>query len=421
MAVGTSHVPAIGAAVDHGKTGEPYWQPLFAGYEKAREWMAATKPDVAVLVYNDHATAFSLEVIPTFALGVGASFDPADEGYGPRKVPVVQGHPELAWHLAEELILDAFDLTLVNAMTVDHGLTVPLSIVCGEPEAWPFPVIPLCVNVIQYPPPTGKRCYALGRAIRDAVASFDDELRVVVLGTGGMSHQLQGGARGIHQPRFRSPLSRPAHERSRRARGDLARHVLARGGLGGDRARHVARDAGRPGRRHSRDPSSLPRARVEHGGGIDHPGERMTPAKDGSAHLESLRDGREVFLSGARVADVTTHPAYRNSVASAAYLYDFQSAPDNVDKMTFASPATGERVSRCWQLPESHAELVERREALTAWAQTHYGFMGRSPDHVASCISGMYMGIEQFEAFRRRPRERAARLLPVCARPRLVL
>ena len=200
--VGTSHVPAIGAAVDHGKTAEPYWQPLFAGYEKAREWMAGAKPDVAILVYNDHATAFSLEVIPTFALGVGESFVPADEGYGPRKVPLVQGHPELAWHLAEELILNEFDLTLVNEMTVDHGLTVPLSIVCGEPDAWPFPVIPLCVNVIQYPPPTGRRCYRLGRAIRNAVASFDEDLRVVVLGTGGMSHQLQGERAGLINEEF---------------------------------------------------------------------------------------------------------------------------------------------------------------------------------------------------------------------------
>ena len=118
-------------------------------------------------------------------------------------------------------------------------------------------------------------------------------------------------------------------------------------------------------------------------------------ARDGSRHLESLRDGREVFISGERVADVTEHPAFKNSVRSAAYLYDHQS--DNPDKMTFVSPDTGERVSRCWQLPTSHAEIVARREALTDWAETHYGFMGRSPDHVASCISGMFMGIERFE------------------------
>ena len=200
--IGTSHVPAIGAAVDHGKTGEPYWQNLFQGYEPVREWMAKEKPDVAIIVYNDHASAFSLELIPTFALGVASEFQPADEGYGPRKVPPVQGHPELAWHLAESLILDEFDMTIVNEMPVDHGLTVPLSITCGEPEVWPCKVIPLCVNVIQYPTPTGNRCYNLGKALRKAVDSFDEELKVVILGTGGMSHQLQGERAGLVNQEF---------------------------------------------------------------------------------------------------------------------------------------------------------------------------------------------------------------------------
>ncbi|TQV72722.1 protocatechuate 3,4-dioxygenase [Exilibacterium tricleocarpae] len=200
--VGTSHVPAIGAAVDHGKTAEPYWEPLFSGYEKARQWLAEAKPDVAIIVFNDHASAFSLEVIPTFALGVGAQFQPADEGYGPRRVPPVEGHPELAWHLAESLILDEFDMTIVNEMPVDHGLTVPLSIMCGQPERWPFKVIPLCVNVIQYPPPTGSRCYQLGKAIAAAVESFAEDLNVVVFGTGGMSHQLQGERAGLINEEF---------------------------------------------------------------------------------------------------------------------------------------------------------------------------------------------------------------------------
>ncbi len=120
--------------------------------------------------------------------------------------------------------------------------------------------------------------------------------------------------------------------------------------------------------------------------------------KTGRDHLAALRDGRAVFIRGEKVADVTSHPAFRNSVASAAHLYDFQSAPENTEKMTFPSPTSGEPVSRSWQLPASHAELVARREALVAWAGTHFGFMGRSPDHVASCLSGMYMGIDQFEA-----------------------
>jgi protocatechuate 4,5-dioxygenase, beta chain len=200
--VSTSHVPAIGAAIDHGRMGDPYWQPLFKGYEPSKKWMADTKPDVAILVYNDHASAFSLEVIPTFALGCAEEFPPADEGWGPRPVPVVKGHPDLAWHIAQSVILDEFDLTIVNKMPVDHGLTVPLSLLCGQPAEWPFPVIPLCVNVIQYPPPTGHRCYAFGKAIRKAVESFPQDLRVVIFGTGGMSHQLQGPRAGLINSAF---------------------------------------------------------------------------------------------------------------------------------------------------------------------------------------------------------------------------
>jgi protocatechuate 4,5-dioxygenase beta chain len=200
--VACSHVPAIGVAIDQGKTDEPYWQPLFQGFERSREWMSELKPDVAIVVYNDHATAFSLEMIPTFALGCADAFQPADEGWGPRPVPLVQGHPELAWHIAQSVILDEFDLTIVNRMEVDHGLTVPLSLMCGQPDAWPCPVIPLCVNVVQYPPPTGNRCFNLGKAIRRAVQSFDRDLRVVIFGTGGMSHQLQAQRAGLINPVF---------------------------------------------------------------------------------------------------------------------------------------------------------------------------------------------------------------------------
>ncbi len=193
----TSHVPAIGAAMDLGKTGEPYWQPLFRGYDFSRQWLRDSKPDVIFLVYNDHATAFSLEMIPTFAIGCAAEFQPADEGWGPRPVPVVKGHPELAAHIAQSVIQDDFDLTIVNNMPVDHGLTVPLSLMCGQVDAWPCPVIPFAVNVVQYPVPSGRRCYNLGRAIRKAVASFDAPLKVQIWGTGGMSHQLQGPRAGL--------------------------------------------------------------------------------------------------------------------------------------------------------------------------------------------------------------------------------
>ena len=198
----TSHVPAIGAALDLGKTAEPYWQPLFQGYEFSKQWMKDKQPDVIILVFNDHATAFSLDMIPTFAIGTAAQYQPADEGWGPRPVPVVQGHPALAAHIAQSVIQQDFDLTIVNKMDVDHGLTVPLSLMCGQPQAWPCPVIPFAVNVVQYPVPSGQRCLKLGQAIRRAVESFDEDLNVHIWGTGGMSHQLQGPRAGLINREF---------------------------------------------------------------------------------------------------------------------------------------------------------------------------------------------------------------------------
>jgi protocatechuate 4,5-dioxygenase, beta chain len=200
--VASSHVPAIGAAIDNKQTEEPYWKRVFSGFEKSKQWMADTKPDVAIVVYNDHASAFSVEMVPTFALGCAAEFPPADEGWGPRPVPVVKGHPELASHIAQSVILDEFDLTICNKMEVDHGLTVPMNLLFGSPPQWPCPVIPLAVNVVIYPVPTGNRCYMLGRAIRKAVESFDQDLRVVIFGTGGMSHQLQGPRAGLINREF---------------------------------------------------------------------------------------------------------------------------------------------------------------------------------------------------------------------------
>jgi len=193
----TSHVPAIGAAMDLGKTQEPYWQKVFSGYEFSRQWIKDNPPDVVFLVYNDHATAFSLDIIPTFAIGTAAEFAVADEGWGPRPVPKVEGAPDLAAHIAHSVIQQDFDLTIVNRMDVDHGLTVPLSLMCGQPKAWPFKVIPFAVNVVQYPIPSGMRCFRLGQAIRKAIESFDEDLNVQIWGTGGMSHQLQGPRAGL--------------------------------------------------------------------------------------------------------------------------------------------------------------------------------------------------------------------------------
>lgn len=203
--VACSHVPAIGVAMDTGITEQPYWKPVFDGFVKSREWMKENKPDVIFLVYNDHCTAFDASCIPTFALGCAAEFKPADEGWGPRPVPVVKGHQELASHIAQSVILDEFDLTIMNEMEVDHGLTVPMSVMFGEhgvDDEWPCPVIPLAVNVVQYPAPTGNRCYNLGKAIRRAIDSYPEDLNVMIFGTGGMSHQLQAERAGLINPEW---------------------------------------------------------------------------------------------------------------------------------------------------------------------------------------------------------------------------
>jgi protocatechuate 4,5-dioxygenase beta chain len=200
--VAMSHVPAIGAALDNGRSADCYWAPLFSGFEYSKRWIATNPPDVIFLVFNDHASAFSLEMIPTFAIGCAENFSPADEGWGPRPVPLVVGYPELAGHIAQSVIQQDFDLTIVNRMDVDHGLTVPLSLMFGRPQQWPCRVIPFAVNVIQYPPPSGQRCFQIGKAIRRAIDSFDQDLTVQVWGTGGMSHQLQGPRAGLINKEF---------------------------------------------------------------------------------------------------------------------------------------------------------------------------------------------------------------------------
>ena len=200
--VTTSHVPAIGAAIDLGKCRDSYWAPAFAGFDFSKRWIAANMPDVVFLAYNDHASAFSPDLVPTFAIGCAEKFEPADEGWGPRPVPTVVGHPELAAHIAQSLIQADFDLTIVNRMDVDHGLTVPLSLLFGQPQQWPCRVIPFAVNVVLYPPPSGMRCFRLGQALRRAVEDFGEDLKVQVWGTGGMSHQLQGTRAGLINKEF---------------------------------------------------------------------------------------------------------------------------------------------------------------------------------------------------------------------------
>jgi protocatechuate 4,5-dioxygenase beta chain len=200
--IATSHVPAIGAAIDNGKMADPYWAPISEGYEFVKEWVKDNTPDVVILVYNDHASALMLDIVPTFAMGFADEFLSADEGWGRRPVPVVHNHIDLAAHIAEQLVIDEFDITIINEMDVDHGLTVPLSLVFGQVEEWPCKVIPLAVNVTQFPTPSGERCWKLGEAIRNAVKTFPEELNVQIWGTGGMSHQLQGTRAGLINTEF---------------------------------------------------------------------------------------------------------------------------------------------------------------------------------------------------------------------------
>ncbi len=195
--VACSHVPALGVASDSGISNDDYYGPIFKGFEFSKAWMKKEKPDVIFTVYNDHCTAFDARIIPTFALGCASRYKPADEGWGPRAVPTVTGHANLSAHIAQSLVLDSFDITIINEMEVDHGLTVPLTMMFGQPDQWPCPVVPLAVNVVQYPAPLGSRCYALGKAIRAAIESYPEDLKVCVFGTGGMSHQLQHQRAGL--------------------------------------------------------------------------------------------------------------------------------------------------------------------------------------------------------------------------------
>ncbi|MEQ3549436.1 class III extradiol dioxygenase subunit beta [Pseudonocardia nematodicida] len=199
----TSHVPSIGAAMDRDLTGTPAWKPLFDGYGPARAWLADRTPDVAIVIYNDHANGLDPAAVPTFGLGTADRYEVADEGWGPRPVPDVIGAPELSLHLLQALVDDGFDLTVFAHLDVDHGLTVPLSVWTPDPgEAWPCPVVPILVNVIHYPQPTAARCWALGQAIGRAVRSFDGARTVGILGTGGMSHQLAGSRAGFINSEF---------------------------------------------------------------------------------------------------------------------------------------------------------------------------------------------------------------------------
>lgn len=196
--IGTSHVPTIGVTYDKGRQAEPAWAPLFEGYEPVAQWLAEQRPDVLLFFYNDHANSVFFDNYPTFAIGISPEFALADEGAGPRPLPRLKGHSELAIHVAESLVNDEFDMTIFQDRPLDHGLHSPLPLLWPHVPDWPGAVLPIQVNVLQYPLPTALRCWKLGQAVRRAVLSYPEDLKVVVVGTGGLSHQIHGERTGFN-------------------------------------------------------------------------------------------------------------------------------------------------------------------------------------------------------------------------------
>jgi protocatechuate 4,5-dioxygenase beta chain len=196
--IGTSHVPTIGLAFDRGKQEDQNWKPLFKGYEPVARWLAEKKPDVLFFCFNDHATTFFFDHYPTFALGVSEEYSIADEGLGVREIPPLKGHAPLSRHIAHSLVEDEFDLTLFQDLPLDHGLHSPLTLMWPSKPDWPGAVIPLVVNVIQQPLPKPSRCFALGKHIKKAIESYPEDLKVAMVGTGGLSHQLIGERAGFN-------------------------------------------------------------------------------------------------------------------------------------------------------------------------------------------------------------------------------
>lgn len=200
--IGTSHVPTIGVAFDKRKNDDPDWKPLFMGYEPVAKWLAGKKPDVLFFCFNDHATTFLFDLYPTFALGISDRYRIADEGSGKREIPELRGHAALSRHIARSVMADEFDLTLFQDLPLDHGLHSPLTMMWPHRPDWPGAVVPLVVNVVQHPLPSPMRCYKLGKAIRKAILSYPENLKVAMVGTGGLSHQMIGERAGFNNEKW---------------------------------------------------------------------------------------------------------------------------------------------------------------------------------------------------------------------------
>lgn len=198
--IGTSHTPTIGFALDAGKQADPAWAPIFDAYAPLKAWLGEKRPDVAFVIYNDHVTSFFFDHYSAFALGVGATYEVADEGGGARALPPIDGHPALSRHIAEQLVADEFDMSLFQRRPLDHGCFSPMSLLFEHQQGWPVCLIPLAVGVLQNPVPSARRCWKLGRALRRAIESYPEDLSVAIIATGGLSHQVHGARAGFNDP-----------------------------------------------------------------------------------------------------------------------------------------------------------------------------------------------------------------------------
>ena len=196
--IAASHSPTIGFAQDRNKRSDPAWAPIFESFDPVRAWLDEKKPDVLLLVYNDHVTSFFFDHYSAFALGVGARWDVADEGGGARDLPAIGGHPAFAAHVGRALMADEFDMSFFQQRPLDHGCFSPLSMLCPPQGEWPVKLVPLQVGVLQFPIPTARRCYKLGQALRRAIESYPEPLRVALVATGGLSHQVHGERAGFN-------------------------------------------------------------------------------------------------------------------------------------------------------------------------------------------------------------------------------
>ncbi|HMN22330.1 MAG TPA: class III extradiol dioxygenase family protein [Ottowia sp.] len=197
--ISTSHVPAIGGALARNKQQDPYWKPFFDGYGKAQEWLARERPDVVVIIHNDHGLNFFLDKMPTFAVGAAETYRNADEGWGIPALPAARGSVDLSWHIIESLIGDEFDLTTCQEALIDHAVSLPLALLWPDglrSGEWPVEIVPVCINTVLAPYPSAARCYRMGQALRKAIESWDADKKVLIIGSGGLSHQLDGERAG---------------------------------------------------------------------------------------------------------------------------------------------------------------------------------------------------------------------------------